>query len=229
MNSHTETRKIAPIVFVLDCDNTLLDNDALKRDMDARLRDLLGAKLTDSFWRIYENVRAAEGTVDLPATFAAFRPSLDSDEQLERARSLVMNFPFNEYIYPDTPATIELLKRHGSPVIVSDGDAVYQPGKIIKSGLAQAVDNEWVVYVHKEDHLSALMDRWPANFYVMIDDKSRILASTKALRPDRFVTVHVLQGHYSADRASPAPDITVPGIGGVRDLNFEGLSIYLRQ
>lgn len=219
----------APIVFVLDCDNTLLDNDAVKTAMDARLRELLGSSLTDEFWRVYEEVRQTLGNVDLPATFNAFRPALASDAQLAMARSAVMDFPFHKYLYPDTLATLDTLKRHGTPVIVSDGDAVYQPGKIIKSGLADAVNGEWVVYLHKQQHLGEIMARWPADFYVMIDDKGVILADTKRLHPDRFVTVHILQGHYSGEQGEPAPDVTLKSIGAARELDFEALDAYLRR
>ena len=219
----------APTVFVLDCDNTLLDNDAVKSGMDARLCDLFGDSLTSEFWRIYEDVRDRTGTVDLPATFAGFRSALSSDDQLELARHAIMDFPFRDFLYPETLATLAMLKRRGRPIIVSDGDTVYQPHKITRSGLASAVDDQWVVYLHKEDHLDAIMARWPASFYVMIDDKGRILAETKARRPDRFVTVHIRQGHYASTPYSPAPDITLDSIGAVRDLDLAALRAHLRR
>jgi FMN phosphatase YigB (HAD superfamily) len=224
-----QSANIAPIVFVLDCDNTLLDNDAVKTGMDARLRDLLGASLTDEFWRIYEEMRAREGAVDIPATFGAFRSALSSDNRLETARQAVMDFPFHDFLYPATLSTLATLKKYGIPVIVSDGDTVYQPHKIVRSGLASAVNDQWVVYIHKEDHLDAIMERWPAEFYVMIDDKGRILAQTKTLRPDRFVTVHILQGHYASAPVTPAPDITLDSIGAVQNLDFTALRAYLRH
>lgn len=219
----------APIVFVLDCDNTLLDNDAVKAEMDAQLRDLLGDMLTAEFWQVYEDVRDRTGTVDLPATFVGFRPALSSDDQLDLVRHAVMDFPFRDFLYPETLDTLDFLKRHGKPVIVSDGDTIYQPRKITFSGLASAVDDQWVVYIHKEDHLDAIMARWPAGFYVMIDDKGRILAESKARRPDRFVTVHVRQGHYASSPYNPAPDVTLDSIGAVRDLDFAALRAYLRR
>ena len=225
----SQSADTAPIVFVLDCDNTLLDNDAVKSGMDARLRNLLGSALTDEFWRIYEDIRARTGTVDLPATFAEFRPALSSDSRLELARHAIMDFPFHDFLYPETLDTLATLKRHGTPVIVSDGDTVYQPHKIAQSGLAAAVDGQWVVYVHKEDHLDAIINRWPAEFYVMIDDKGRILTETKARHPERFVTVHILQGHYASAPASPMPDLTLDSIGAVRDLDFTALRDYLRR
>jgi hypothetical protein len=217
-----------PIVFVLDCDNTLLDNDAVKTAMDTRLRETLGVALTAEFWRVYEDVRVRQGTVDLPATFDALRPALPSDDALERARAAVMDFPFHEFLYPETLDTLATLQRHGTPVIVSDGDSVYQPRKIERSGLAKAVDGQWVVYIHKEDHLDSIMRRWPARFYVMIDDKARILSETKRRLPERFVTIHILQGHYAAASFEPAPDITLGNIGAIRGLTFDGLAAYLR-
>ncbi len=230
MTSNTsQSANTPPIVFILDCDNTVLDNDAVKSEMDTRLRNLLGAALTEEFWRIYENVRDQSGTVNLPATFAELRLALSSDNRLELARRVVMDFPFQSYLYPTTLDTLDTLKRHGMPVIVSDGDTVYQPHKIIQSGLASAVNDQWVVYIHKEERLDAIMERWPARFYVMIDDKARILAETKARRPDRFVTIHIRQGHYAAATASPAPDLALDSIGAVRDLDFASLSDYLRR
>lgn len=214
-------------VFVLDCDNTLLDNDAVKSAMDARLRHMLGSALTDEFWRVYEDVRARAGTVDLPATFEELRPALSSDDALERARSAVMDFPFHEFLYPETLATLSTLRLYGVPVIVSDGDSVYQPRKISRSGLAAAVDEQWVVYIHKEDHLDEIMARWPAPYYVMIDDKARILAETKRRIPDQFVTVHIFQGHYAQSGATPAPDVTLEHIGDVRSLDFARLGEFL--
>lgn len=224
----SQSAPFQPIVFVLDCDNTLLDNDAVKAEMDLRLRESLGVALTSEFWRVYEDVRASEGTVDLPATFEALRPALSSDDALERARHAVMDFPFHKFLYPESLATLAALKRHGSPVIVSDGDTVYQPRKIMRSGLAAAVDDQWVVYVHKADHLDAIMRRWPARLYVMIDDKARILSESKRKRPDRFVTVHILQGHYALAITDPPPDLTLDSIGAVRDLDFARLGEYLR-
>jgi hypothetical protein len=217
---------ITPMAFLIDCDNTLLRNDAVKEAMNQRLIGLDGQSLADDFWKIYEEVRSREGTVDLPSTFSEFRPLLSSDSQLEAVRSAIMDFPFPEYLYPDALDTIATLKRYGLPVIVSDGDNVYQPHKIVSSGLADAVDDQWVVYVHKEQHLGEITRRWPTSLYVMIDDKARLLAAMKSLAPDRFVTVHILQGHYSSEAASPAPDIILPEIGDVRRLDFASLRTF---
>jgi FMN phosphatase YigB (HAD superfamily) len=225
--STSATPQSAPIVFILDCDNTLLDNDRVKTDMDTRLKEIIGDTLTARFWQVYEEVRKSRGTVDLPDTFVEFRAELPDDETLERVRSAIMDFPFASRLFPATPATLRYLSAVGQPVIVSDGDSVYQPRKIELSGLAGAVDGQWVVYTHKENHLDEVMRRWPADFYVMVDDKARILAETKRRRPDRFVTVHILKGHYSREVYTPAPDITLNDIGGLQSLDLEALRAYL--
>lgn len=219
----------APIVFILDCDNTLLDNDRVKADMDNRLQQLLGEALTARFWEVYEQVRHSEGVVDLPMTFTAFRADAPDDATLEQARSAIMDYPFASRLFPATLATLRYLDQQGLPVIVSDGDSVYQPRKIELSGLADAVRSQWVVYTHKEDHLDEVMDRWPADFYVMVDDKARILAETKRRRPDRFVTVHIRKGHYSEEVFSPAPDVTVSDIADLQTLDLAALRAHLRS
>ena len=219
----------APAVFILDCDNTLLDNDAVKADMDARLKSLLGEALTAHFWQTYEEVRQQEGVVDLPATFTAFRPNLPDEATLDQVRSAIMDYPFDTRLFPHTLATIDYLRTLGQPVIVSDGDSVYQPRKIELSGLAAAVQGQWVVYIHKEDHLAEVMARWPADFYVMVDDKARILAETKRRLPDRFVTVQILQGHYAGDTFTPPPDLTLRQIGDLQALDLPTLRRYLSR
>lgn len=224
----TPTQPPAPIVFILDCDNTLLDNDRVKSDMDAELRRLIGDALTERFWQIYEVVRVRESVVDLPMTFLEFRPELPDDATLERVRSAIMDFPFASRLFPATPATLAYLRSCALPVIVSDGDSVYQPRKIERSGLAADVNGQWVVYTHKEDHLEEFMQRWPADFYVMVDDKTRILAETKRRLPGRFVTVHILQGHYANSVFDPPPDITLSDIGGLQTLDLASLRAYLR-
>lgn len=218
-------------VFILDCDNTLLENDTIKANYDSGLRALLGDELTARFWQIYEDARAIEGTVDLPRTLDIFRMDVEDAAVYERVRALIMDYPFADRVYPDTMDTLATLREHGTPVIVSDGDAIYQPFKIERSGLFAAVEGQVRVYIHKQDHLDEIMRDWPASYYVMIDDKASILAATKRLMPDWFVTVHVRQGHYADAPVpdGPAPDITVARIGDVRALGFASLSRYLTR
>jgi hypothetical protein len=202
-------------VIILDCDNTLFDNDALKNNLDIQLRGLLGEPLLEQFWSVYEEVRELTGTVDYPLTFERFRPYVPQETTLRQLRMIIMQYPFADYLYPQSLATLDYLKTIALPVIVSDGDTIYQPIKIVESGLAEAVEWRVQIAIHKEDHLEELFARWPAPYYVMVDDKQRILAATKARFPERFVTVHVRQGHYGTtpEHVSPAPDLTIDTIG----------------
>lgn len=216
-----------PIVFLLDCDNTLLDNDALKDDLNARLDALLGPDLTRRFWQIYEEVRAATGVVNMPLTFARFAPLCPSPTVAARVESTFMDYPFPTQVYPDTMATLSYLHAIGEPVILSDGDSVYQPRKIAASGLAAAVDGQVMVVEHKEQVFGDAMRRWPGAFYVVVDDKERILAALKQALPDRVVTVQVVQGHYADEQYLPAPDIRIAEIGELRHYSPADLARYL--
>jgi FMN phosphatase YigB (HAD superfamily) len=136
-----------------------------------------------------------------------------------------MDYPFAERVYPGALETLAYLRRIAFPAIVSDGDGVYQPLKIERAGLAAAVEGHVLIYVHKEEHLDEILARWPAPFYVMVDDKQRILSATKARMPDRFVTVHVRQGHYGIDpeRFDPAPDLSIAHIADLRGFSLAEL------
>lgn len=229
MTSQAEPRASDAVVFLLDCDNTLLDNDALKDDMSAQLRSLLGDALAEQFWGEYEEVRRLTGIVDLPLTFERFGLHCPDELIMSRVRSIVMDYPFASRVYPETFAVLRYLRSLGEPVIVSDGDTAYQPRKIEQSGLAAAVDWQVVIYAHKENHLQEIEQRWPARFYVMVDDKARILASTKRLIPDRVVTVQVMQGHYAQATAAfaPPPDLTIARIGDLQSLTLTTLAAHL--
>ncbi|HEY7834108.1 MAG TPA: hypothetical protein VIG30_11100 [Ktedonobacterales bacterium] len=211
----------ASLVFLLDCDNTLLDNDALKADLDRQLGVLLGAELNAPFWELYEAVRQETETVNFPVVLERFAPLCPSAALMERARAIIMDYPFAARLYPDTLAALDHLDAIGQPAILSDGDPIYQPRKIARSGLAAAVRERVLVYTHKEDHLDEVMARWPAALYVAVDDKARILAAMRARESGRFVTVHVRQGHYGTDPAAylPAPDLTLDTIAALRNLS----------
>ena len=220
----------AEVVFLLDCDNTLLDNDAVKADMNAQLRDLLGVSMAETFWREYEEVRKLTGTVDLPLTFERVEERHPDPASAALLRSIIMDYPFASRVFPETMGTIAYLKNIGLPTIVSDGDSVYQPHKIEHSGLAAAVNWQAVIYVHKEDHIADIMARWPAPFYVAVDDKGRILTALKRSMPDRFVTVQVVQGHYaqSVPPETPPPDISIASIGELRSFTLADFRAHLR-
>ena len=219
---------VGPAVFIMDCDNTLLDNDALKADLSTRLRALLGPERNARLWAIYEQVRAETGVVDYPRTIERFAAEAHDDQLIAAVMAVVMDYPFAERLYPETLTTLAHVRAIAFPSIVSDGDQVYQPLKIQRSGLAAAVEQHVLVYAHKEDHLDEIMALWPAPFYVMVDDKAGILAATKAKYPDRFVTVWVRQGHYGMEPnvPTPAPDVTLAHIGDLRAWRLDTLRAH---
>src|SRR5579863_2345771 len=207
------------LVFLLDVDNTLLDNDNVKKDFDAHLQVELGPTLTERFWDLYERIRLKEGVVDIPQTLKELRvhTSLEEiDEQtFAHAQSIFDNYPFFQALYPDTLETLAHLRTLGYTVIVSDGDQYFQAEKIFYSNLADAVEGRVLLYIHKQQHLEEILSLYPADFYVMIDDKPDILHDSKQILADRLITVFVQQGKYAAGEkpANFAPDITVQHIG----------------
>lgn len=208
------------LALCFDCDNTLLDNDALKADLDAQLHALLGAERARIFWEHYEAARSAEGTVDFPATIARVRPSF-GDALADAAWRIIWDYPFADRLYPASLAVLAKFQVQGVATgIVSDGDLVYQPHKIAASGLAAAVGDRVRIYVHKQEHLDAIAAWLPADRYVFVDDKPQLLAKIKRQFGGRALTLHVRQGHYAADRADPAPDLAIAAIGDMLALDL---------
>jgi FMN phosphatase YigB (HAD superfamily) len=213
---------MATLVFLIDVDNTLLNNDKVKKDFDAHLQAELGPKLTQHFWELYEQVRHEKGVIDIPDTLRRLRqevPLEKMDEQTyEHVISIFENYPFFQALYPHTLETLAYLSTLGLTVIVSDGDRFFQAEKIFQSSLADAVEGRVLIYTHKQEHLDEIMQRYPADHYVMIDDKPQILADAKALLGNKLTTVFVQQGKYAADKlpANFTPDIQVPHIADLR-------------
>src|SRR5260221_11569189 len=196
----------------LDVDNTLLDNDAAKAALASRIARSVTADSARRFWELYEAVRAEEGFIDFPSTVERLRESQPTDAA--RIAAVLDELPYREFIYPGALAMIERLWRAWTPVILSDGDPVFQPRKIDRAGLAAAVRGNVLVYVHKERELVAATARFPGDRPAFVDDKARILGHIERQRPDA-ITVHVRQGSYSLepmDRGDPAPDIAIRGI-----------------
>ena len=210
-----------PLVFLLDVDNTLIDNDGVKSDLDTMIKAVVGPQGDADFWRLYEEVRQERDVVDYPATLDRFHRVCPDPTLFSRIASLVITYPFELRLYPGAMATVQYLRSLGQPVILSDGDQLYQRLKIARSGLADAVDHHVIIVIHKERQLDEVIRLVPARRYVMIEDKPRILADLKRRMPDRFTTVHVLQGKYAHDvghQYSPAPDLTVSTIAEVATL-----------
>ncbi|MDP9252734.1 MAG: HAD family hydrolase [Chloroflexota bacterium] len=203
-------------MFLLDVDNTLLDNDRAKADVARAIAELVSPDRAARFWSLYEEVRDECGVVDYPETLRRFRRAFRDESRLADVDRAVLDVPFEPYLYPRALDVIARLWQSGEPAILSDGDRVYQPMKIERAGLLLAVRGNVLVYEHKEDHLAEVQRRFPAAHYAHIDDKAALLARTKASLGDRVTTVHVRQGRYASDDADGAPpDITVERIADV--------------
>jgi FMN phosphatase YigB (HAD superfamily) len=218
---------MATLVFWLDVDNTLINNDEIKTIFDEHVNVWLGADLTNRFWEIYEEVRAEEDVVDIPLTLKRFREetSLEKVDEntFSHVESIFANFPFPQALYPHTLETLQYLCTLGRTVIVSDGDRYFQAEKIVNSSLADAVEGRVLIYIHKQQHLDEIQRSWPGDHYVMIDDKASILADTRKQLQDRVTTVFVRQGKY-AQQPLPeqfVPDLVVDHIGNLRDYSAE--------
>jgi len=216
------------VVFLLDVDNTLLDNDAVIADLRRHLLDTSGPECERRYWELFEQLRAELGYADYLGALQRYRVERPRDPNAIRISLYLLHYPFADRVYPGALDVIRRLGERGRPVILSDGDVVFQPRKIERSGLWSAVDGEVLVYIHKEQMLDDVERRYPAARYVMIDDKIRILAAMKAQWRDRLTTVFVRQGHYALDAAlvaaNPPADITVERIADLTAVAFERLS-----
>lgn len=205
------------VVVLLDVDNTLLDNDRFGADLGARLEQSFGMAERDRYWAIYAALRKELGYADYLAALQKFRVGLDDMPDLLQMSAFVLEYPFVERLYPRAIETIDHLHTFGTSAILSDGDVIFQPRKIQRSGIWDAVEGRVLIYPHKERVLDAMQQRFPASRYVMIDDKPQVLAAMKIALGDKLTTVFVRQGHYALESASavidPAPDLTIERIG----------------
>jgi FMN phosphatase YigB (HAD superfamily) len=204
------------IVFLLDCDNTLLDNDRVEEDLRDHLAREFGPASRDRYWAILEQLRSELGYADYLGALQRYRLEDMSDARLLLMSSFLVDYPFSSRVYPGALDVLRHLRSWGLTLILSDGDVVFQPRKIQRSGLWAAVEGRVLIYIHKELMLDAVAARYPARHYVMIDDKLRILAMIKKIWRDRVTTVSPRQGHYAHDpnnlAAYPAADLTVERI-----------------
>jgi FMN phosphatase YigB (HAD superfamily) len=205
------------LVYLLDVDNTLLDNDRVTADLKRFLETEVGPKKTQRYWQIFEELRDELGYADYLGALQRFRVEDPRDPHVLHLSSFLINYPFANRLYPESLDVIERFKRLGDVVILSDGDVVFQPRKIERSGLWSAVDGNVLIYVHKEHELDDVEARFPAAHYVVVDDKLRVLAALKMVWGERVTTVFPRQGHYAHDpaivAAYPPADITVERIG----------------
>lgn len=222
----------AEVVFLLDVDNTLLDNDQIVTDLRRHLEREFGLASANRYWVIFEELRSELGYADYLGALQRYRGDTEIGGGADAQRLLLMSkflidYPFTQRLYPGALAAIAHLGCFGSTVILSDGDVVFQPHKVQRSGLWDAVDGRVLIYVHKERMLATVQRHYPARHYVMVDDKLRILAAMKEVLQDRLTTVFPRQGHYAFDPANianyPAADFTVERIGDLADFDLAKL------
>ena len=205
------------VVFLFDVDNTLLDNDSVAADLQRHLVSEIGADGVQEYWQIFEELRTDLGYADYLGGLQRYRAKHPHAQQLLRMSDFLINYPFAERLFPDAVKVIEHVQQWGPAIILSDGDVVFQPLKINRSGLANAVAGRVLIYVHKEQELDDVERRYPAQHYVLVDDKLRILTAVKKFWGSRVTTVFVGQGHYAADpkivESYPPADISIGHIG----------------
>ncbi len=205
------------VVYLLDVDNTLLDNDAVIADLRRHLRDGFGEACEQQYWDIFERLRRELGYADYLGALQRYRIEHPRDLELLRVSLYLLDYPFADRVYPHALEVLAALRRRGPIVVLSDGDVVFQPRKVERSGLWEAVEGNVLIYIHKEQMLDDVERRYPARRYVVVDDKLRILAAIKNVWRDRVTTVFVRQGHYALDpaiaRAYPPADLAIERIG----------------
>lgn len=206
-----------PVVFLLDVDNTLLDNDRFTDDLHKHLTQTFGAGCQARYWVIFEKLRNELGYADYLGALQQYRIENPHDPHFLQVSHFMLEYPFAQLLYPKALDVIKYLQTVGPTVILSDGDVVFQPRKVERSGLLKAVNGQSLIYIHKEQELADVEKRFPARHYVVVDDKLRILTAIKKIWGSRLTTVFPKQGHYALDpkilAANPPADITIEKIG----------------
>lgn len=216
-----------PIVFLVDVDNTLIDNDAIQQDLKDHLERSYGRAARDRYWAILEDLMEQLGYRDYIGALQRFRVEHPYDIELLSMSSFLMDYPFAQRLYPDALRVLKRLQSYGPTVILSDGDVVFQPRKVEHAGLARVLDGNVLIYLHKEEALDDVERRFPAEHYVLVDDKLRILDAVKRLWGERVTTVFPRQGQYAHAPeligALPPPNVTIERIGDLLDYDLARL------
>jgi FMN phosphatase YigB (HAD superfamily) len=214
-------------VFLFDVDNTLLDNDRVTSDLRRHLDSAVGPDRAQQYWDIFEQIRADLGYADYLGALQRYRISYPRELQLLSVSQFFINYPFANRLFPNSIDAVEHVRQWGPAVILSDGDVVFQPHKVHRSGLFEIFDSNVLIYVHKEDELADVERRFPAEHYVVIDDKLRILDAIKKIWKSRVTTVFVSQGHYARNpeilAKYPPADLSVERIGALLDYKLADL------
>ncbi|HEV7676873.1 MAG TPA: HAD family hydrolase [Candidatus Angelobacter sp.] len=217
------------IVFLFDIDNTLLNNDRITADLKRHLEQQVGQERQQRYWDFFEEIRTELGYADYLGALQRYRLEYPRDPSLLTVSHFLINYPFATRLYPDSLDAVEYVKQWGTTAILSDGDVVFQPRKVERSGIYEAVNGNVLIYIHKEKELDDVELRFPADHYVLIDDKLRILSEVKKIWGGKVTTVFPRQGHYALDpkilAAYPPADISINRIGDL--LNYQRESFLI--
>jgi len=216
-------------VFLFDVDNTLLNNDRITADLKRHLEQQVGQDRQQRYWDFFEEIRTELGYADYLGALQRYRLEYPRDPSLLTVSHFLINYPFATRLYPDSLDAVEYVKQWGTTAILSDGDVVFQPRKVERSGIYEAVNGNVLIYIHKEKELDDVELRFPADHYVLIDDKLRILSEVKKIWGGKVTTVFPRQGHYALDpeilAAYPPADISINRIGDL--LNYQRESFLI--
>jgi len=215
------------VVFLFDVDNTLVDNDRVQADLKEHLAQTYGPATRDRYWDILEELREELGYVDYLGALERYRVEALHRPEVLRMSSWLVDYPFADRLYPGALDAVKHVQQWGTHVILSDGDAVFQPRKVERSGIWRAFDGRVLIYIHKEEELDDVARLYPADHYVMIDDKLRILSAVKKIWGERVTTVFPKQGHYALDpeilAECPPADIELAKIGDLVSYDLPAL------
>jgi hypothetical protein len=216
------------VVFLFDVDNTLLNNDRIADDLKRYLEQQVGHERQLCYWEFFEQLRSELGYADYLGALQRYRLAYPRDPGLLTVSHFLVNYPFATRLFPDSLDAIEHVKQWGKAVVLSDGDVVFQPLKIENSGIWECVEGNVLIYIHKEQELDDVERRYPADHYVLIDDKLRILTAVKKIWGGRVTTVFPRQGHYAHDAKAmaglPAADLTIERVGDLLNYSLEQLA-----
>jgi FMN phosphatase YigB (HAD superfamily) len=215
------------VVFLIDVDNTLLDADRVTVDLGRYLEEHIGPDRQQRYWSLFKQLRDELGYADYLGALQRYRIEYPHDPHVLTMSHFLLNYPFSDRLFPNALTVVERMKPRGPVVLVSDGDAVFQPHKIERAGLFDAVDGQVLVYLHKEQELHDIEKRYPAAHYVLVDDKLRILSAVKSIWGQRVTTVFSQQGHYAKDvhvrDAYPAADVSLERISDLLEYDLDVL------
>lgn len=219
---------ISKVVFLFDVDNTLLDNDRITTDLKKYLYRTVGPEKQERYWQFFEELRNELGYADYLGALQRYRVAYPRDANLLCLSRYLISYPFANRLYPESLDVVTHVGQWGPAVIFSDGDAVFQPRKVERSGLYEIFNENVLIYIHKEENLDDVEKRYPAEHYVLVDDKLRILTAIKQIWKDRVTTVFPKQGHYALDpeilRSYPPADICIDRIGNLLQYDLQQIT-----